>query len=539
MSHLFNITNVLDRRKFVERCVKRLALMLLISTSMSPKAIAIFGGVRSRTGAPGVPNLSLNLQIPTAAGAIVGTFAHLGGTRTTCSIVSDDSGGCFGTNENGVITVTSSGALLLAERTYNVTMRVRNSYGYDDLQISIIVSSASAGVPVVTSQSFTFGVPGEANQTIGMVGATNDPNSFSIVSGNSSGLFAIDSAGRLTANANMNRISALSTGLRPQNYSLIVRATNEAGYGEGTVTVNCQQLPWPDVSNRPSMIGDTLTWTGPANGGPSCWNDVQTSHALSVSNITQSSADDQVIEYLDITGDFRFSHRNVTLRRCRVRGVIWSTTNVGPTGDGGTRPTNEVIEDCDLIAIDGGPYGFVTNLTVRRCCFHDSENEITKFFNNVLIKDCIFTRPDGSDCDEIEIYAQGGLLPTNYVLICHNTFTGPSIRGRGTFNAAVNLTNWGSVKGGTIGPDVYVDNNRFWSLRDQNHIICDDGQQGSGYVDYHATNNGFYPVGTVPRRNYQRRYRTTILTNSGNFWMATPTSVSGSPTRGMDGPGSI
>lgn len=539
MTHLLNITNDLDRRKFIKGCVKRLSLVLLLSTSMSPTAIADFGSVRSPTGTPLVPDLSFNLQIPASVGAIVGTFANLCGPQMACSIVSDDSGGCFDINENGVIAVTVRGVSLLAERIYHVTVRLRSSSGYDDVQIGIIVSSTSAGVPVVASQSFTFGVPGEANQTIGMVGATNNPNSFAIASGNSSRLFAIDSAGMLTANANMNRISALSTGLQPQSYSLTIRATNDVGYGEGTVTVNCQRLPWPDVSNRPSVVGDTLTWKGPANGGPSCWNDVESSHALTISNITQSSADDQIIEYLDIAGDFHFLHRNVTLRRCRVRGVVWSTTDVGLTGDGGTRPTNEVIEDCDLIGIDGGPCGFVTNLTVRRCSFHDSENEITKFFNNVLIKDCVFTRPDGADCDEIEIYAQGGSIPTDYVLLCHNTFTGPSIRGRTTFNAAVNLTNWGNVNGGTIGPDVYVDNNRFWSLRDQNHIICDDGQQGSGNVDYHATNNGFYPLGTVPRRNYRRRFRTTILTNSGNFWMATPTSVSGNPTRGMDGPGSI
>jgi len=377
---------------------------------------------------------------------------------------------------------------------------------------------------------FNFAVPAEANQVVGTATASNRPTSWAITAGNTGSVFSIDAAGQITGNAGMSNFSSLSNGVQPTTYTLTVQATNAQGSGSDNILVVGSSLPWASLSNRPQMSGASLTWTGPIGGGPSCWDDSAQSHALTThsGNFT-SSSDGQLIQYLDITGGFILQHNNVTLSRCRVQGTIYPFSM--PSGS-----TGFVMEDVNFTDVQaaatpllvGNGDGAIIDTTIRRCASHDVENNITKYALRVLLKDSIFYNVTGADADQWELYTtatgNNGVGSTNYVTICHNTYQGPVVGG-GFYNSAINLTNWGVPNDGTLGPNIYVDNNYF-NLAGNSFSVCDDSSQGTGTVQWNCTNNGFFSVASY------RRDATTILINSGNFVMATAGDFTGTLTNG-------
>jgi hypothetical protein len=406
-------------------------------------------------------------------------------------------------------------------------------------------SGASINVPIVSGASINFAVPAEFQQAVGTVSATHSPTSFTILSGNTGSVFSIDNSGNITANTNLSLYSAYSTGVQPTTYTLSVRADNSFGQGvPGTITIVCSQLPWPSLSNRPSVSGGTITWTGPIGGGPSTVNDSSQSHALTThSGDFTTSSNGQVVQYQDITGNFILQHNNVTLKNCRVQGIIapWSFTTGGNTGF--------VVEDCDFTSMDdvatpigaGHGDGALTSVIMRRCASHDTENNTTKYFVGVVIKDTIFYNVNGADADQVECYTtttggppggNNGVGPSNNLVVCNNTFQGPLISG--VYNSAVNFTNGnqdgaGSPTTGAIGPNMYVDHNFFNDCAPvTGHIICDDNSQGSGTIQWNATNNGFF---RTAGQNY-RRDATTISTNTGNYNMASAGDFTGTAANG-------
>lgn len=390
---------------------------------------------------------------------------------------------------------------------------------------------------VVNNTSFNLAVPAEFSQSVGVVTATNSPTSWSITGGNTGGVFFIDNSGNITANANLSLYSAYSTGVQPITYTLTVQATGIGGPVSGTVSIVCSQLPWPSLTNRPSVSGGTLSWTGPAAGGPSTVNDISQTHALTTNtgNFTTSS-NGQLVQYKDITGDFILQHNNVTLSRCRIQGVIFPFSI--PSGS-----TGFAIEDCDFGSIDGvatplfagNGSGAIINTIIRRCASHNVENNLTAYALGVVLKDSIFFNVSGADSDQWELYTtiaagDNGVGSTNSVVICNNTYQGPLISG--VYNSAVNLTNGNSGSGfstGTIGPDIFVDHNFFNDCAPvTGHIINDDNAQGSGAVQWNAINNGFFrTVGQSYRIG-----RSTMVTNTGNFNMATAGDFTGALANG-------
>lgn len=281
----------------------------------------------------------------------------------------------------------------------------------------------------------------------------------------------------------------------------------------------------PSSLNRPSYSSGTLTWIGPTAGGPSTSTDQVQSHALTLYNAPYiTSADGEVVEYLDIRGSIYIGHNNVTIRRCRQLGGDFMNISVG----GGT--TGTVIEDCIIDGTGGTnanqpnstyhgiskrPNYVIQNVTVRRCVLKGTANQIVTA-KNTVIKDNWFHGNTDTDDDQCEMY--GG---TNNVVIEHNTFDSSDAAHQ--INAGVNLTDTYTEGGGVL--NVQVTNNTFLNCK---YGICDsdDYLGGNGTVTWTCVNNGFYQCSQI------RRGASTVTSNSGNYIMATPTSTSGTPVNG-------
>lgn len=291
----------------------------------------------------------------------------------------------------------------------------------------------------------------------------------------------------------------------------------------GVITAGYNNLVnWPSSINRPAFNGtDTITWIGPTGGGPSTANDTAQSQILTPASSVTSSADGQIIEGLNITGEaflgnLVINNNNVIVRKCRIRAYT------GGFGFGNTvdwNGSNGLIEDCFIDA--NSTQSPVTNaqngiepgaggLTIRRCTIINAENHITSGVGMTVIDNWCH-QASGVDADMVE---QNGGAQNN--LIQHNTFDGAD-NVCTLLNSGVNLSN--------LGPgDVtaQVTNNAFINM--PHTQINDDAQQGGGgTVVFSAVNNGFFNPGGALRLNKT----TTCSPNSGNFFMATVTATSG------------
>ncbi len=277
---------------------------------------------------------------------------------------------------------------------------------------------------------------------------------------------------------------------------------------------------WPSSSNRPTFSGSTLSWIGPSSGGANNGSPVQQNLTLSASGSVSSTANNQIIEGLNISGGMTISHNNVTVRRCKVAAVSNVCISIVPGA------TGTLIEDCLIDGTGGGSNGIshfatftISNVTVRRNNILGFENHITSAMIDCVAIDNWFHASDGSagkHADQCECY--GG---TSNFLIQHNTFDG---RDRDTeLNAGVNVSN----SGGSV-LNVQVINNRFIQCGDV--FACCDGIDFSvSPVTWSATNNGFWNC-----VNYRRDgpNGSTPSPNSGNFDMAVVDSQSGSLING-------
>lgn len=102
--------------------------------------------------------------------------------------------------------------------------------------VSVIVSCTPMVItlapPVVVNANFSLSLPATNGQLVGIMTASSSASAWAITAGNSLGYFAIDNNGHLTVTA--VGASNLTTG----TYNLTVQATNSAGSGTGTASVN-------------------------------------------------------------------------------------------------------------------------------------------------------------------------------------------------------------------------------------------------------------------------------------------------------------
>lgn len=291
---------------------------------------------------------------------------------------------------------------------------------------------------------------------------------------------------------------------------------------------------WPSAANRPAFNLQTnaLTWIGPVGGGPSTSTDTWITQSLSAKEgAVNTNVAGQVFQGLHLSGNpvcITVDHNNVTIKRCYISWPGGSDKyNISITPG----VTGTVIEDCEIDGhggqSDSGSFniigfgGALTGCTVRRCNLHGAEQMVARTMQNVTVIDNWMHDTQGVDADMVEIYVDSG--DSHDDLIKHNTFEQAPTRG---YNSAINMSNW-------TDPhkiyDIQITNNRFL-VPDFPHVICDDNRQGTGKVNYSATNNGF--INTI--KQVRTHNNNGISPNSGNFVLtgASDTLTSGAPYKG-------
>lgn len=107
---------------------------------------------------------------------------------------------------------------------------------------------------------------------------------------------------------------------------------------------------FPDTTNTGVPAGVVLTGSGPVT----------------------TTADNQVIDSLDITGQLTVKHNNVTVKRCRITTNQIDDAAVKGSGTGAT------IQDCEVLGGSGqlGSYNGIQlpAVTILRCNLHNFEN---------------------------------------------------------------------------------------------------------------------------------------------------------------------
>jgi parallel beta helix pectate lyase-like protein len=324
------------------------------------------------------------------------------------------------------------------------------------------------------------------------------------------------------------------------------------------------------LAKRPvfNATTSTLSWQGPMGGGPSNGDYTMQSRGLTSVTIPLSSvASGAVIEGLDVQAfvPVAINHNNVTIRQCRIRNMPFNTD--GSYGvmiaDG---VTGTIIEDCLL---DGnadsnegncvsGPNIAVTGCTIRRCTAFRTGQLVRFTLNNVTVTECYCHKVAGADADFIEVYPNGGVC--NHLLFQYNVFRCEDNSVQGA-NSGINLSTGAGLPGGTIGPDVVIDANWFvWvdprpNVAWQSHSINNGVGGAAGgnreYLQFRCTNNGIYNVQPngyggdgstllgAPSDGTGTIDGGLITPCSGNYVMATPTSRTGAPYPGINGPGQL
>lgn len=288
-------------------------------------------------------------------------------------------------------------------------------------------------------------------------------------------------------------------------------------------------INWPDSVNRPSISGNTLSWVGPVGGGVSTTGDSFQSILLTSSAGVTTSADNQIIQGLNIQGQVNINHNGVVVRNCRIK---FLNTNFGPVKLA-SGITGVVIEDCE---IDGASVDSTTNsnagicsstgnlngIIVRRCNIHSVQNGINQTYTNCLVIDTWFHDAFGSDCDFIEVDAV-----TDGLIIQHNSFIGPVVSG--FLNSGITPVNGIPPSFSTSGNviNMSIINCRFVDAGTFTGII-DSTQYGVGLLVIGMVNNGFY----FTSGQAFRRGNATTPSNSGNFIMSSPSSITGSLCNG-------
>jgi len=197
----------------------------------------------SANQAPQIAPQSFSITQGTSNGTSIGTVYATdpnSGQTLTFSITAGNTNSVFAiSSSTGNLIVNNTASLLV--QTYSLTVRATDNGSpvlYSQATITINVTSSSNAAPLIANQSFNV-AQGAANGTsIGNVVAS-DPNSgqtlsYSIISGNTSSVFAINT---LNGHLIINNTNSLIV----QAYSLTVRVTDNGTptlYSQAIITIN-------------------------------------------------------------------------------------------------------------------------------------------------------------------------------------------------------------------------------------------------------------------------------------------------------------
>lgn len=295
-------------------------------------------------------------------------------------------------------------------------------------------------------------------------------------------------------------LNADVTGAPGGGFKAIATASSTLGNGnfKTGLTIGCPNTGGSGANYwvNPRFIAGTPPVFPPngypgGTGGPT----VGPTGALTPSGSVSSSANNQIIENLDITGSVTITHTGVILRNCRIKQNNSATYNVSANG----APT---ISYCE---IDGGANGSFTGVglwdggTITNCKIHGFENGLIAKSNSVVTNNYIYRmRYDNEpsphyDCMEFN----GG---TNL------TVSGNTFQNLQTQTSCVMLDN---LEAGLS--NILVTNN---AMGGGGYTLYCDGHFGGGTVDNATiliTNNLMYP-GSVS----YFAFNTSNPTRSGN-----------------------
>jgi hypothetical protein len=241
-----------------------------------------------------------------------------------------------------------------------------------------------------------------------------------------------------------------------------------------------------------------------------------------------TSANNQVIQGLDVGGVINVNHTNVIIRQCYIHnGTVGDSNFMSVACNNLTGPT--LIEDCVIDGTGGRAFEGISespdfapnNVTLRRCNVLHFENHFATSNTNCTIIDNWFHNAFGPDCDMVE---DSGF--SNNVAITHNTFDGRDTESGTFLNSGVKCTNDFAA----AVTNIFIVNNAF--LNCTNVGINDDNTHSAFLVSFSMVNNGFW---NMAPSQYRRGSTSTILANSGNFIMANPTDITGTLVNGGTG----
>lgn len=421
--------------------------------ALSGKATARQAWKSGLGSVPVITSTSFTLGTNTGFDALIG---HVNATNapTSYAITSGNSLGYFAIYNSGNLRTSLSGSP--TDDVYTLTFTATNGFGTSTPKTITVTVGA---VPVVVPNTFNLSLPASSGDAVGTVATTGGtPASWAITAGNAAGYFAIDNSGAITVT------TAGATGITATTYNLTVRVTNALGSNTGSIGITAAAATsFPNATNTGVPAGTTLTVF---NGD------------------FATSANNQVIDSLDIRGQLRITHSNVTVSKCRI-----FSTSASPIVEivfGMAIPPTMV--DCLVEGPNNGKGVRINCGTLRRCqILHCADGiELTpngNTTNGVLIEDCYvrWTSADaipGQHPDVVE--ADGN---HSNVTLRHNTFANED----GNNSALTCGTFWGPIS------NFVATNNRFIG---GNFTVYLGDSDSNGFTNCTFTNNrltkGFY-----------------------------------------------
>ena len=191
-------------------------------------------------------SVSENMSIGTIVGALSSTDTDGGDTHTYSFVTGsgDSDNGSFNISGTNLIT----NAVFDFETKDNYSVRIESDDGnggsFEEAFTITIDDLVEGLIPTITT-SQTFNVNEDAANTtsVGTVATTNSPTSFSIASGNTDNIFAIDNLGEVTVFDNTNLDYDTTS-----SYTLEINASNVDGSDSENITINIDEGAIPTIT---------------------------------------------------------------------------------------------------------------------------------------------------------------------------------------------------------------------------------------------------------------------------------------------------
>jgi Dockerin type I domain/Putative Ig domain/Cadherin domain/Bacterial Ig domain len=212
------------------------ALTIQVSDAFPSSDTATVTATIRANAAPVAPDRTFTLPAGFVNGTSVGivTATDANSDPLTFAITGGNANGAFAINANsGQITVANAANVGTATR--NLTVTVTDTFGGSDTAAITINVPAANVAPVVNDQTFTVAAGAPNGTTVGTVAATDangDSLTFTILSGNTGGAFAINASTGVITVANSAALPAASA-------VLVVQASDgRGGTDSGNITIN-------------------------------------------------------------------------------------------------------------------------------------------------------------------------------------------------------------------------------------------------------------------------------------------------------------